>query len=73
VKSNDIVLSKYIIKKNVALNCSWNLDDNKNHFDIRAFVPIKMPEALARMKISPPIVLAGDDIYLTENQTTTLT
>lgn len=72
VKFNDIVLFKYIYQKDfIALSCSWNLDENKTTLTLgRSYYKNAGSETPGDENI-PPIVLAGDDIYLTENQTST--
>jgi hypothetical protein len=71
VKFNDLIFFNYVyVKDFMVLNCSWNLDENKttltlgrtNYKDAGATTPGD--------ENIPPIVVAGDDIYLTNTQTT---
>lgn len=71
VKFNDIILFKYVYEKDfMVMNCSWNLDENKTTVTLgRSYYKNASSSAPGDENI-PPIVLAGDDIYLTNNQTT---
>lgn len=70
VKFNDIILFHYVFEKDFyPLNCSWNLDDNKSTLTL-ARSNYKNENTNPEDENIPPIVLAGDDIYLENTQTT---
>jgi len=71
VKFNDIILFKYVYEKDFyVLNCSWNLDENKSTLTLgRSHYKDAASTTLGDDNI-PPIVLAGNDIFLAEGVTT---
>lgn len=70
VKFNDIILFHYVFEKDFyPLNVSWNLDENKTTLTL-ARSNYKNENTNPEDENIPPIVLAGDDIYL-ENADTT--
>jgi hypothetical protein len=72
VKFNDIVLFYYTYLKDFhVLNCSWNLDENKSKITVGRSIYKDAAASTEGDDNTPPIVLAGDDIYLTDQQTTT--
>ncbi len=71
VKFNDIILFKYVyVKDFMVLNCSWNLDENKTTLTLGRSHYKDAGSTTPGDENIPPIVLAGDDIYLTNTQTT---
>jgi hypothetical protein len=71
VKFNDVVLFKYVYPKDFyLLNCSWNLDENKTTITVGRSIYKDATATVPGDDNVPPIVLAGDDIYLTDLQTT---
>jgi len=71
VKFNDIILFKYVYEKDfIVLNCSWNLDENKTTLTLGRSHYRDVSSTTPGDENIPPIVLAGDDIYLTNTQTT---
>ncbi|MNQ40200.1 hypothetical protein D3C85_538450 [compost metagenome] len=69
VKFNDIILFKYVFEKDFfVLNCSWNLDENNTTLTLGRSFYKDAETNIPDDKNIPPIVLAGDDIYITENQ-----
>lgn len=70
VKFNDIILFHYVFGKEFyPLNCSWNIDDCKSTLTLARSL-YKNQESGNEDDNVPPIVLAGDDIYLSDAQTT---
>lgn len=71
VKFNDIILFKYSYMKDfIVTNCSWNLDDNKTTITVGRSHYKDAGSTIPGDDNIPPIVLAGEDIYLTNEQTT---
>ena len=71
IKFNDIVLFNYVYQKDfVVLNCSWNLDQNKTTLTLGRSIYTDVDSTTPGDENIPPIVLAGEDIYLTELQNT---
>lgn len=71
VKFNDLILFKYVYEKDfMVLNCSWNLDENKTTLTLGRSHYKDAGSVTPGDDNIPPIVLAGDDIYLTNEQTT---
>jgi len=71
VKFNDVVLFKYVYPKDFyLLNCSWNLDQNKTTITVGRSIYKDATATVPGDDNVPPIVLAVDDIYLTDLQTT---
>jgi hypothetical protein len=71
IKFNDIILFHYVFEKDFyLLNCAWNLDDNKSTLTL-ARSNYKNENTNPEDENIPPIVLAGDDIYLENTATTT--
>jgi hypothetical protein len=71
VKFNDLILFKYVyVKDFMVLNCSWNLDENKTTLTLGRSHYKDAGSTTPGDENIPPIVLAGDDIYLTNTQTT---
>jgi hypothetical protein len=71
VKFNDLILFKYVYVKDFGvLNCSWNLDENKTTLTLGRSHYKDASSTTPGDENIPPIVLAGDDIYLTNTQTT---
>lgn len=71
VKFNDIILFKYVYEKDfLVLNCSWNLDENKTTLTLGRSHYKDASSTTPGDENVPPIVLAGEDIFLTSNQTT---
>jgi len=70
VKFNDLIVFNYVYEKNFfALNCSWNLDENKTNLTLgRCYY--KDSGTSTEDGNVPPIVLAGDDIYINDAETT---
>ena len=72
VKFNDIILFKYIYEKDfVVLNCAWNIDENKTNLTLGRSYYKDANSTTPGDENTPPIVLAGDDIFLTNLQRTT--
>lgn len=71
VKFNDIILFDYVyVKDFIVLNSSWNLDNNKTTLTLgRSYYKDANSTAPGDDNI-PPIVLAGEDVYLENSQTT---
>ena len=71
VKFNDIILFKYVyVKDFYVLNCSWNLDENKTTITLGRSYYKDATSTVPGDDNVPPIVLAGNDIYLTDLQNT---
>jgi hypothetical protein len=71
LKFNDIILFKYVYAKDFyVLNCSWNLDENISKITVGRSYYKDAGSVVPGDDNIPPIVLAGDDIYLTNTQTT---
>ena len=71
VKFNDIILFNYVYTKDfMVLNCSWNLDENKTTLTLGRSHYKDAGSTTPGDENIPPIVLAGEDIFLTNNQTT---
>lgn len=71
VKFNDIILFKYVYEKDFfVLNCSWNLDDNKTTLTLGRSYYKETNSTTPGDENIPPIVLAGDDIYIEDAVTT---
>lgn len=71
VKFNDIILFKYIYEKDFyVLNCSWNLDENKTTLTLGRSHYKNANSTTPGDENIPPIVLAGDDIYIEDAVTT---
>lgn len=71
VKFNDIILFNYVYAKDFfVLNCSWNLDDNKTTLTLGRSHYKDTTATTPGDENTPPIVLAGDDVYITDTQTT---
>lgn len=71
VKFNDIILFTYVYPKDfIVLNCSWNLDQNKTTLTLGRSHYKDIGSGTPGDENIPPIVLAGETVYLTENQTT---
>jgi hypothetical protein len=71
LKFNDVVLFDYVYPKDFyLLNCSWNLDENKTTITVGRSIYKDATATVPGDDNVPPIVLAGDDIYLTDLQTT---
>jgi hypothetical protein len=70
VKFNDLIVFKYVSEKNFfVLNAAWNLDDNKTNLTLgRCYY--KDSGTSTEDGNVPPIVLAGDDIYINDSETT---
>ena len=70
VKFNDLIVFNYVYEKNFfVLNCNWNLDDNKTNLTLgRCYY--KDSGTSTEDGNVPPIVLAGDDIYINDAETT---
>jgi len=72
VKFNDIILFKYVYEKDFfVLNCSWNLDENKTTLTLGRSHYKDANSTTPGDENIPPIVLAGDDIYIEDGITTT--
>lgn len=71
VKFNDLIVFDYVYEKNFfVLNSTWNLDDNKTNLTLgRCYY--KDSGTSTEDGNVPPIVLAGDDIYIEDGITTT--
>ena len=68
VKFNDIVLFNYVYQKDFyPLNVSWNIDDNKTTLTLARGIYGDTDSIDGNL---PPIVLAGDTIYLENAETT---
>jgi hypothetical protein len=71
VKFNDIINFHYqYVKEFHVLNASWNLDENKTTLTLGRSVYKDAAATTPGDDNIPPIVLSGDDIYLTNTQTT---
>lgn len=71
VKFNDIILFKYVYKKDFyVLNCSWNLDENKTTLTLGRSHYRDANSTTPGDENIPPIVLAGADIYIEDAVTT---
>ena len=71
VKFNDIVQFNYVFLKNfVVLNCTWNLDKNKTDLVLGRANYADSSSLNTDGTNIPPIVVAGDDIFITALQTT---
>ncbi|BFM41655.1 hypothetical protein CFS9_02960 [Flavobacterium sp. CFS9] len=69
VKFNDIILFNYVFEKDFfVLNCSWNLDDNRTTLVLGRSFYKDVGTTIPEDKNIPPIVLAGNDIYMSEDQ-----
>jgi hypothetical protein len=72
VKFNDICLFNYVYAKDfIVLNCAWNLDDNRTNLTLGRSYYKDSGSVLIGDSNIPPIVLAGDDVYLENAQTST--
>lgn len=70
VKFNDLIVFKYVYEKNFfVLNCTWNLDDNKTNLTL-ARCYYKDSGTSPEDGNVPPIVIAGEDIYIGNSVTT---
>lgn len=71
LKFNDIILFKYVyVKDFYVLNCSWNLDANISTITVGRSYYKDATSTVPGDDNIPPIVLACEDIYLTDAQTT---
>lgn len=71
VKFNDLVLFKYLYEKDFfVLNCSWNLDEDKTTLTLGRSHYKDAGSTIPGDDNIPPIVLAGDDIYIADGVTT---
>ena len=71
IKFNDIIFFKYIYPKDFyVLNCAWNLDTNKSALTLGRCIYKDATSVVPGDDNVPPLVLAGDDIFLTDAQTT---
>lgn len=71
VKFNDIILFQYQYEKDFfVLNCSWNLDENKTTLTLGRSYYKNANSTTPGDENTPPIVLAGDDIYIADGVTT---
>lgn len=71
VKFNDVVLFKYQYPKDFyVLNCAWNLDANKSSLTLGRSIYKDATSTVPGDDNVPPLVLAGEDIFLTDTQTT---
>lgn len=70
VKFNDVVLFDYqYVKDFILLNCSWNIDQNKTTITLGRSL-YKNDQTDPGDTNIPPIVLAGEDIYINDGVTT---
>lgn len=70
VKFNDLIVFNYVYEKNFfVLNCAWNLDANKTNL-ILGRCYYKDSGTTSEDGNVSPIVLAGDDIYINDAETT---
>jgi hypothetical protein len=71
IKFNDIILFKYVYEKDFfVLNCAWNLDENKTTLTLGRSYYKDLGSTTPGDENVPPIVLAGDDIYIANGVTT---
>lgn len=71
VKFNDVVLFNYqYLKDFYVLNCSWNLDQNKTTLTLGRSIYKDASSTVPGDENVPPIVLAGEDVFITDTQTT---
>jgi hypothetical protein len=71
VKFNDIILFKYVYEKDFfVLNCSWNLDENKTTLTLGRSYYKDANSTTPGDENIPPIVLAGNDIYIEDGAST---
>ncbi|SHG27551.1 PKD domain-containing protein [Flavobacterium johnsoniae] len=71
VKFNDLILFAYVFDKQfVCVNCSWNLDENKSTLILARAIYRDSGDGGSNPENIPPIVNAGPDIILEDNQTT---
>lgn len=70
VKFNDIIIFNYISEKDfVVLNCSWNLDNNTSELTLGRSNYKELSTSNPTDSNIPPIVIAGNDIYIGASQT----
>jgi hypothetical protein len=71
VKFNDLILFHYVNEKQfVVTNCSWNLDENQTTLTLSRSVYRDSGNTGPNPENIPPIVNAGIDIVLLNNETT---
>ncbi|WP_295093792.1 hypothetical protein [uncultured Flavobacterium sp.] len=69
VKFNDLILFNYVNDKQfVPVNCSWNLDENKTTLTLARAIYRDSGDTGSNPENIPPIVNAGPDIVLSDNQ-----
>lgn len=72
IKFNDMILFKYqFLKDFVVTNCEWNLNTNYSSIVVNRSIYKDAGSTNPDDQNIPPIVLAGEDIYLTNAQNTT--
>jgi hypothetical protein len=72
VKFNDMILFKYqFLKDYIVTNCEWNLNTGYSSILLNRSIYKDATSTNPDDQNIPPIVLAGDDIYLTNSQTET--
>lgn len=70
VKFNDLILFHYVFDKQfVITNCSWNLDENKTTLTLSRATYRDSGDSGPNPGNIPPIVNAGPDIVLPDNET----
>lgn len=70
VKFNDLILFHYVNDKQfVPVNCSWNLDENKTTLTLARSIYRDSGDSGSNPENIPPIVNAGVDIILENDQT----
>ena len=70
IKFNDLISFDYVYQKNFyVLNCSWNLDSNESSITAGRSYYKNTSSTVPGDENIPPIVLACDDVYLTDLQT----
>jgi hypothetical protein len=70
VKFNDLIVFKYVYEKNFfVLNSTWNLDTNKSNLTLSRCYYKDSGTSTEDGNV-PPIVIAGDDIYIADAVTT---
>jgi len=71
VKFNDIIQFKYLFMKDfVVLNCTWNLDENTTNLVLARANYKDSSGTNPTDENIPPIVVAGDDIFISDTATT---
>ena len=71
VKFDDLILFHYVFDKQFMItNCAWNLDQNETTLTLSRSIYRDSGDTGTNPENIPPIVNAGEDIELTDSQTT---